>query len=266
LDETILKAETKVQDIFAILMDVLNEHDDDSSGRGVRNRRGNKSDRWLAQASYWGAAQHLFAAWKTIRRQQQAVYVEIIRLDMDHKRRQHKILHEFLPLRHEILVYTQEAFERGVDLFHETARTIPISHNGLELADCTGGMSIVDNAYVQEYRIMDVKMTTGWQNALVVVTQDDKLHVFVNYQSGGTMSMQQSIVEHLLENPPYLSIFPGHYEVSRNNGLEIELLRPGRSVLFRKRHDLVVFRLPNETEATHWFEHLHQLTECGIHC
>jgi hypothetical protein len=261
LDETIPKAEAKVQDVFAILMDILNEHEDSC---GVRDGRG-KSDRWLAQASYWGAARHRFAAWKTVRRQQQAVFVEIIRLDMDHKRRQHEILHEFLPLRHEMLVWTRKAYERGVDLLHDTARTIPISHNGLELADCTGEMSIADNAYVQEYRIMDVKMTTGWQSAMVVVTQDDRLHVFANYQSGVAMSMKQSIVEHLLDNHPYLSIFPGHYEVSRN-GLEIELLRPGRSQLFRKRHDFVVFRLPNETEATHWFEHLHELTECRIHC
>jgi hypothetical protein len=240
LDETIPNAETKVQDVFAILMDVLNEHDD---SRGVRDGRG-KSDRWLAQASYWGAARYLFAAWKAVRRQQQAVYVEIIRLDMDHKRRQHEILHEFLPLRHNMLVYTREAYERGVDLLHDTARTIPMSHDGLEWADFTGEMSIADNAYVQEYRIMDVKTTTGWQSTLVVVTQDDRLHVFANYQSGVAVSMKESIVEHLLDNHPYLSIFPGHYEVSRN-GLEIELLRPGRSQLFRKRHDLVVFRLPN---------------------
>lgn len=254
--DNVTLAEENTQQAFCILMDVLNEHE----GSDAKVRR---SDRWVAEASYRHAARNVMVLWKSRRRQLQDIYKAIITLDQSRRQQQQAILRMFLPLRKEMLACTRQAYELGIERLHSQAKQVVVNYNAFPESQ-TSVSANAENAYVKQYRFVDLKASTGWQKVMIAVTLDDEMHIFANYddQIGNTMD---GVKKTLQTKTPTLSLNPCHYEVSRN-GMEIELLRPGRSKLFRKRDDHCVFRLSSEYEACKWFHDLHELTESGIHC
>ena len=258
------RVEQTIKDSFEALLLILMEQTDAGS---VEPR-----DRWLAEARYRNSARLGLDTWKATRKAYQTIYSEFWKLEDYRKAKQKKILGGFLPLRQTLLQTSHFAFDAGADVvggeIEPRNLTIPFQTTA---TDTKTPRSVWNSCYLEECRVVQLKVGKEWKSAIAVKTTDLRLHMYVcPTPSLGNKVQIQDLVETVDVKNAYACASLSDYEISRGDGATciVELNRTGRSMIFRKRQDHLVVQLKDPDEASNWLKCLSDdsRSKAEFHC
>lgn len=283
-------AEANIQATFESLMKVADWYDSPRTKGHVKNADeadDGMRDRWLFETRYRNAAKLGLLTWKENRRDCQKLYAEIIRFDDDRKSRLKEIMLSFLPRRKRLMDSAHGALMLGSDAldtgkpskskgFKEIERalakimiTIPsntklvrtkylgeMNQNDAKDKDYSAGLckDLWESSYVKERQLVRLKSGKVWKTAVCVTTHDNYMHIFVASVADSDKTLQ-AVTQSLLTPVTEHSVKLAEFDVAILPDLtEIELLRRGRSVIFRKRDDHIVLKMDAADVAKGWVE------------
>jgi hypothetical protein len=284
--EEVEKAEANVRNAAKALTNAVKLHESTDFHNTIPPVNVDVLDRWLLEAQYRNAAHVEVLIWKENRRMLQAIYKEIVELDVERSRRMRQLLLSFLPKRRKFMESAHssllpaaqdlakakidsqkesEAIEKTIEAIALTA--IQNCGDSSALAgegDFEAPGSEWNSPFVKETFIFDFKVDTEWKLSVAVVTVDDFLHVFVLTEEdlrnlgGGLLSVEDALP--YIKMSPTLSISLEECEVDFlvDSMTEMELRRSVRSKLrFRKQSDEQFFiKFKDREEAAEKFAYL----------
>lgn len=138
------------------------------------------------------------------------------------------------------------------------------------------GLELWESPYVKERRLVELKLGRGWKTAISVITLDNYLHVFVAAVDSKTAESSvsgiydanlQEVALNLKVPVPEFSVKLAEFDITiMPDATVIELLRRGRSKLFRKRDDQIMLRLESDDAAADWVHCVRFLMEISCSC
>jgi len=289
-------AEEKIREAFDGLLRVAMSIENKEVVRDVEGEEaGAPMDRWLAEFQYRNAAQLGLLMWKENRRDYQKVYAEVIELDNYRQQRMKQILLSFLSKRRRLVGSAHGALMPGAvtlkagmkskknednDIEKEMAKLLPpgpaqrppsSDQVGKVSSSCDSedplGDDIFVSTYVADRRVFSLKVGKEWKPAVSVKTLDQYIHFFV---AGDGAKESQSSTNPFEEGPvavldvtrsitspvPEFSIKSTDEFDMKVKHDTVELLRTGRSKIFRKREDNIQIKFASVREASQWVESL----------
>jgi hypothetical protein len=286
--EKVQKAEENVQNAAAVLIKAVKWHENtENRSSTIAPGSFDVLDRWLLEAQYRNAAHVGVLIWKENRRKLQAIYKEIVELDMERSRRMRQLLLSFLPKRRKFMESAHssllpgaqdlakakidsqkesEAIEKTIEAIAMTAIQNCGDVSALaDEGDFEAPGSEWNSPFVKETFIFNFKVDLEWKLSVAVVTVDDFLHIFVLTDEDLCILGDKSFsVEEALPcvkmSSPTVSISLEECEVDFlvDSMTEMELRRSVRSKLpFRKQSDQQLFiKFKDREEAAEKFAYL----------
>ena len=287
-------AEEKIREAFDGLLRVAMSIENKEVMRDVEGEEaGAPMDRWLAEFQYRNAAQLGLLMWKENRRDYQKVYTDVIELDNYRQQRMKQILLSFLSKRRRLVGSAHGALMPGAvtlkagmkskknednDIEKELAKLLPPGPAQKPSLNQVGKVSSCDaedplgddkfvSTYVADRRVFSLKVGKDWKPAVSVKTLDQYIHFFV----AGDVATESSCSSNRFEEGPVtvldvtrsitspvpeFSIKPTDEFDMKVKHDTVELLRTGRSKIFRKREDNIQIKFASVREASQWVESL----------
>ena len=249
-------------------------------------------DRWLAETLYRNAAKLGLLTWKENRRDYQNLYTEVIGLENYRQERTKQVLLNCLARRRRLVGSAHGALMPGAmtlkagmkskksvdnELEKELEKLLPpgkVHHPSTDLVGSKKGDDAVDfqddafeSSYVMDRRVFSLKVGSEWKPAVSVRTLDHYLHFFVagngiKNESGtsagpiGEPFTIHDVTRSITSPRPEFSVAPADEFDVKIRKETVELLRTGRSKVFRKREDHIQIKFASERGASQFVEHL----------